>query len=123
MILLGVKKKVMDEFTREFAANNNETTLRYWTVPLLHQNLRGATLSSKDIPISPYTKGENNNSNNNKHIGESNNNNHIGENNNNNHIGENNNNNNNNIVSSLVQYSSWIINLCFKVIQVLFLFC
>ena len=81
----------MDQFTREFAANNNKTTLRYWTVPLLHQNLRGATLSSKDIPISPYTKGKNNNS-------------------------------NNNIVSSLVQYSSWIINLYFKVIQVLF-FC
>ena len=56
---------------------------------LTHQNLRGATLSSKDIPISPYTKGKNNN--------------------------------NNNIVSSLVQYSSWIINLYFKVIQVLFL--
>ena len=51
----------MDQFTRKFAANNNETTLRYWTVPLLHKNLRGATLSSKDIPISPYTKGENNN--------------------------------------------------------------
>ena len=32
---------------------------------LTHQNLRGATLSSKDIPISPYTKGENNNNNNN----------------------------------------------------------
>ena len=32
-------------------------------------------------------------------------------------------NNNNNIVSSLAQYSSWIINLYFKVIQVLFLFC
>ena len=80
----------MDQFTREFAANNNESTLRYWTVPSLHQNLRGATLSSKDIPISPYTKCESNN---------------------------------NNIVSSLVQYSSRIINLYFKVIQVLFLFC
>ena len=89
----------MNQFTREFTANNNETMLRYWTVPLLHQNLRGAMLSSKDIPISPYTKGENNN----------------------NHIDENN--NNNNIVSSLVQYSSWIINLYYKVIQVLFLFC
>ena len=66
--------------------------LRYWTVPLLHQNLRSATLSSKDIPTSPYTKGENNN----------------------NHIGENN--NNNNIVSSLVQLFSWIINFYFKVI-------
>ena len=109
----------MDQFTWELAANN-ETTLRYWTVPLLYQNLRGATLSSKDIPISPYTKGVNNNNDNN--IGESNNNNnHIGEHNNNNHIGENN--NNNNIESSLVQYSSWIINLYFKVIQVLFLFC
>ena len=32
-------------------------------------------------------------------------------------------NNNNNIVSSLAQYSSWIINLYFKVILVLFLFC
>ena len=53
----------MDQFTRDFAANNNKTTLRYWTVPLLHQNLRSATLSSKDIPISPYTKGENNNNN------------------------------------------------------------
>ena len=62
----------------------------YWTVPLLHQNLKGTTLSSKDIPMSPYTKGENNND---------------------------------NIVSSLAQYSSWIINLYFKVIQVLFLFC
>ena len=36
-----------------------------------------------------------------------------------NHIGE----NNNNIVSSLAHYSSWIINLYFKVIQVLVLFC
>ena len=98
----------MEQFTREFTANNNETTLRYWTVPLLHQNQRGATLSSKDIPIPPYTKGENNNNNNN-----------IGENNNNNHIDE----NNNNIVISLVQYSSWIINLYFKVIQVLVWFC
>ena len=100
----------MDQFNREFAANNNETMLRYWTVPLLHQNLRGATLSSKDIPISPYSKGENHHNNN--HIGESNSNNNL--------IGEN---NNNNIVSSLVQYSSWIINLYFKVIQVLFLLC
>ena len=56
---------------------------------LNHQNLRGAMLSNKNIPISTYTKGENNN----------------------------------NIVSSLVQYSNWIINLYFKVIQVLVLFC
>ena len=62
------------------------------------------------------------------HAGENNNNNHIGENNNN--IGENNNNNNNhiggnnnnNIVSFLAQYSCWIINLYFKVIQVCFFF-
>ena len=37
--------------------------------------------------------------------------------------GQNNNNNNNNIVSSFAYYSIWIINLYFKVIQVLFLFC
>ena len=61
--LRSYKKKAMDQFIREFAANNNETTLRYWTVPLLHQNLRGATLSNKDIPTSPYTKGENNKNN------------------------------------------------------------
>ena len=48
---------------------------------------------------------------------ENNNNNDIGE--NNNYIGE----NNNNIVSYLAHYSSWIINLYFKVVQVLFLFC
>ena len=72
----------MDQFIRGVAANNKETTPRY-------QNLRGATLSSKDIPISTYTKGESNS---------------------------------NNIVSSLLQYFSWIINLYFNVIQVLFLF-
>ena len=78
----------MDQFT---SSSLTTTKLRYWAVPLLHQNLRGATLSGKDIPTSPYTKGENNNNNN--HIGESNNN-HIGE--NNNHFGENNNNKLNN---------------------------
>ena len=94
----------MDQFTSS-PINDNETML-----------------SSKDIPISPYIEDENNNNNN--HIGESNNNNnHIGENNDNNHIGENNNNNNKNIVSSLAQDSSWIINLFFFIIQVLFLFC
>ena len=91
------------------------TKLHYWTVPLLHQNLRGATLSSKDIHASPYTKGENSNNNNDNHIGENNNNN----NNNHHHIGQ----NNNNLVCSFTQYTSWIINLYFKVIQVLFLFC
>ena len=68
----------MDQFNRGFAANNKETTLL------------DCSLTYQDIPISTYTKGENNN---------------------------------NNIVSSLVQYSRWIINLYFKVIQVLFLFC
>ena len=80
----------MDQFT---SSPLMTMKLYNWTVPLLRQNLRGTTLSCKDIPISPYIKGENNNNNNNNnHIGESN----------NNHIGE----NNNNIVSSLAQYSS-----------------
>ena len=86
MILLGVIKRKRWTNSLEFTANDNETTLP--DCSLTPPNLRGTTLSRKDIPTSPYNKGENNNYN---HIGESNN--------NNNHIGE----NNNNIVSSLAQ--------------------
>ena len=41
--------------------------LRYWTASSPTKNTRDATLSSKDIAISTYTKGEigNNNDNNN----------------------------------------------------------
>ena len=67
----------------------------------LHQRqTKGKVLLQK---LNTGPAGENNNDNNKNHIGE--------------------NNNNNNIVSSLAHYSSWIINLYFKVIQVLFLLC
>ena len=101
---------------RSYATELFLYSTKTWEVPgcptktyshfFLHQRqTKGKVLLQK---LNTRQAGENNNDNNNNHLGE----------NNNNHIGE-----NNNIVSSLAQYSSWTINLYFKVIQVLFLFC